>query len=115
MPETSSRGSEYARRPPRRPRSCPSSSAAERRYTRGSGALAQLGERRLCKAEVIGSIPIRSIDAHPRSGGRLAAMASLTPEQQAIADLFERHMQAELDGDLETTMATMVDNPHLNH
>ncbi len=25
------------------------------------GALAQLGERRLCKAEVIGSIPIRSI------------------------------------------------------
>src|SRR6478672_1802522 len=27
-------------------------------------ALAQLGERRLCKAEVIGSIPIRSINHH---------------------------------------------------
>ena len=49
------------------------------------------------------------------SGGRLRAIASLTPEQQTIADLFERHMQAELDGDLETTMATMVDDPHLNH
>lgn len=40
---------------------------------------------------------------------------TLTPEQKAIADLFEKHMQAELDGDLETTMATMTDNPHLNH
>jgi carboxymethylenebutenolidase len=42
-------------------------------------------------------------------------MATLSSQQQAIADLFERHMQAELDGDLETTMATMVDDPHLNH
>ena len=42
-------------------------------------------------------------------------MVSLSPEQQTIADLFQRHMQAELDGDLETTMATMVDHPHLNH
>ena len=29
------------------------------------GALAQLGERRLCKPEVIGSIPIRSIEKGP--------------------------------------------------
>ena len=42
-------------------------------------------------------------------------MSELTPEQQQIADLFERHMGAELDGDLDTTMATMSDNPHLNH
>ena len=40
---------------------------------------------------------------------------ALTPEQQRIADLFERHMGAELEGDLDTTMATMNDNPHLNH
>jgi len=40
---------------------------------------------------------------------------ALTPEQQRIADLFERHMGAELEGDLDTTMATMSDNPHLNH
>ena len=30
------------------------------RLTAGHGALAQLGERRLCKPEAIGSIPIRS-------------------------------------------------------
>jgi len=29
-------------------------------YTAGEGALAQLGERRLCKPEVTGSIPVRS-------------------------------------------------------
>jgi carboxymethylenebutenolidase len=33
--------------------------------------------------------------------------------QQAMADLFARHMDAELTGDLETTLATMTDNPHL--
>jgi hypothetical protein len=34
-------------------------------------------------------------------------------EQQAMADLFARHMGAEFAGDLETTLATMTDNPHL--
>jgi carboxymethylenebutenolidase len=33
--------------------------------------------------------------------------------EQAVADLFARHMSAELAGDLETTLATMTDNPHL--
>ncbi|MHB1164665.1 MAG: ester cyclase [Candidatus Nanopelagicales bacterium] len=32
-----------------------------------------------------------------------------------VAALFEEHMQAELDGDLDRTMATMSANPHLNH
>jgi carboxymethylenebutenolidase len=39
----------------------------------------------------------------------------LTPHQQKMVDLFQRHMSAELNGDLETTMATMSDDPHLNH
>jgi carboxymethylenebutenolidase len=30
-----------------------------------------------------------------------------------MAELFARHMDAELAGDLETTLATMADNPHL--
>jgi carboxymethylenebutenolidase len=30
-----------------------------------------------------------------------------------MAELFARHMNAELAGDLETTLATMSDNPHL--
>ena len=34
----------------------------------GSGALAQLGERRICNAEVTGSIPVRSIP-HPTTLG----------------------------------------------
>ena len=40
-------------------------------------------------------------------------MSKLSPEQDAMLELFERHVQAELDGDLETTMATMTDHPHL--
>lgn len=32
-----------------------------------------------------------------------------------MVDLFAQHMNAELNGDLETTMATMSDSPHLNH
>jgi len=37
----------------------------------------------------------------------------MTP--QAMIDLFQKHVNAELAGDLDTTMATMSDNPHLNH
>ena len=39
----------------------------------------------------------------------------MTPAQQALLDLFQKHVKAELDGDLETTMATMTDNPHLTN
>ena len=42
-------------------------------------------------------------------------MTTLSAEQQAMVALFQRHVDAELAGDLETTMATMTDNPHLNH
>lgn len=36
-------------------------------------------------------------------------------EQQSVEELFEAHMQAELDGDLDRTMATMTAEPHLTH
>ena len=42
-------------------------------------------------------------------------MTPLSAEQQAMVALFQRHVDAELAGDLDTTMATMTDNPHLNH
>lgn len=42
-------------------------------------------------------------------------MSQLPDSEQAMVDLFQRHVQAELDGDLDTTMATMTDSPHLNH
>ena len=35
--------------------------------------------------------------------------------QQEMIDLFQKHVGAELAGDLDTTMATMTDNPHLHN
>jgi carboxymethylenebutenolidase len=34
-------------------------------------------------------------------------------QQQEMVSIFEKHVQAELDGDIETTMATMSPEPHL--
>ena len=42
-------------------------------------------------------------------------MKKLTAAQKAMEDLFQKHVKAELDGDLETTMATMTDHPHLTN
>jgi carboxymethylenebutenolidase len=42
-------------------------------------------------------------------------MTTLSVEQQAKVALFQRHVEAELAGDLAATMATMTDDPHLNH
>ena len=37
----------------------------------------------------------------------------MTPQE--MIDIFQKHVAAELAGDLDTTMATMSANPHLNH
>jgi carboxymethylenebutenolidase len=42
-------------------------------------------------------------------------VTTLSVEQQAMVAMFQRHVEAELAGDLDTTMATMTDDPHLNH
>jgi len=42
-------------------------------------------------------------------------MTNLSSEQQAMIELFQKHVEAELAGDLDTTMATMTEDPHLNH
>jgi len=42
-------------------------------------------------------------------------MNKLTPSQEAMLQLFEQHVNAELEGDIETTMATMTDHPHLTN
>ncbi len=42
-------------------------------------------------------------------------MKILTSAQQAMLDLFQKHVSAELAGDLETTMDTMTKNPHLTN
>ncbi|HVE13972.1 MAG TPA: nuclear transport factor 2 family protein [Elusimicrobiota bacterium] len=38
---------------------------------------------------------------------------ALPPSQKAMLELFQKHVDAELKKDLETTMATMSDAPHL--
>jgi carboxymethylenebutenolidase len=42
-------------------------------------------------------------------------MSDLSAAQQAMVELFQRHVDAEMAGDLDTTMATMTADPHLNH
>ena len=39
----------------------------------------------------------------------------LSEQQSQMVATFERHVGAELNGDLDTTMATMSADPHLNH
>jgi carboxymethylenebutenolidase len=39
----------------------------------------------------------------------------LTSSQQQLKESFQLHMDAEARGDLDTTMATMTANPHVNH
>jgi hypothetical protein len=55
-------------------------------------------------------MPNRLLGLTPISG---QVMSSLSPQHQAIADLFDGHMAAEMEGDLDATMATMVPEPHL--
>jgi carboxymethylenebutenolidase len=46
----------------------------------------------------------------------IASAQGITPmSKQSMIDTFQKHVGAELAGDLETTMATMSDEPHLNH
>jgi carboxymethylenebutenolidase len=40
---------------------------------------------------------------------------AMSPTQQAMLETFQQHMTAELAGDIEATMGTMTDNPHVNH
>jgi len=40
-------------------------------------------------------------------------MNKLTKSQETMLEIFQQHVKAELEGDIETTMATMSDNPHL--
>lgn len=39
----------------------------------------------------------------------------LSEKQKRMVSIFEKHVQAELNGDLETTMNTMNENPHLHN
>ena len=42
-------------------------------------------------------------------------MPTLSARQQVLLDAFQAHINAELRGDLETTLLTMTPDPHLNN
>ncbi len=42
-------------------------------------------------------------------------MSLFTSEQQKLLDAFNKHVQAELQKDLDTTLATMTSSPHINN
>lgn len=46
---------------------------------------------------------------------RASAQGNEAMSKEAMIETFRRHVDAEMAGDLETTMATMSDAPHLNH
>ena len=46
---------------------------------------------------------------------KASSVTDLSSAQQAMVELFQKHVNAEMAGDLETTMAAMTDTPHLNH
>jgi len=39
----------------------------------------------------------------------------MTPAQKAMADLLDKHVASEMNGDLDGTMSTMTENPHLTN
>ena len=42
-------------------------------------------------------------------------MTTLSPEKKALINAFQQHVDAELRGDLDATLATMTTDPHLNN
>jgi carboxymethylenebutenolidase len=48
----------------------------------------------------------------PRSA---RAQGDEAARRKAMVELFDKHVNAELAGNLDATMATMTDDPHLNH
>jgi len=42
-------------------------------------------------------------------------MSNVPPVQQVMLEIFQQHMNAEMTGDIEATMATMTDAPYVNN
>lgn len=72
-------------------------------------------ERRDLWARISGAVLVSAglITGWLKTDARAQEGRSMT--QQERVDLFQKHVGAEMAGDLETTMATMSADPHLNH
>jgi carboxymethylenebutenolidase len=71
--------------------------------------------RRIFTTRVLGSAALLVAAFTGWFRGHAAAQGTQTMSQQAMIDVFKQHVDAELAGDLATTMATMSAVPHLNH
>ncbi|MEX1154859.1 ester cyclase, partial [Parvibaculum sp.] len=71
--------------------------------------------RRYFIARVLGvaALSVSALTGLFKSGASSQGNNSMS--RQAMIDTFQKHVGAELAGDLETTMATMSADPHLNH
>src|SRR6476619_1615465 len=71
--------------------------------------------RRIFATRVVGSAAVVAATLIGWFKRSAAAQGTQGMSQQAMIDTFKKHVDAELAGDLATTMATMSAVPHLNH
>lgn len=64
---------------------------------------------------MVAKLSLSDLPAHPDHNHFHERIHVMTLSPEDMVALFDQHVQAELDGDLETTMATMTDNPHLTN
>lgn len=62
----------------------------------------------------MGSVKIIRLKPQSIAILRVICMTALSAAKQALCDAFQKHVDAELRGDLDTTLSTMTPNPHIN-
>lgn len=72
-------------------------------------------DRRKAIARISGMAAVAAAAIAGWFGRDAFAQGNKAMTQQEMIDLFQKHVGAELAGDLDTTMATMTDNPHLHN
>ncbi|MGE0256297.1 MAG: ester cyclase [Alphaproteobacteria bacterium] len=72
-------------------------------------------ERRQLLARISGAVALSAAVLAGWFGGAARAQGMSAMKPQEMVDLFQKHVGAEIAGDLDTTMATMTDNPHLHN
>jgi carboxymethylenebutenolidase len=72
-------------------------------------------ERRNLLSRAVGVLAVASAAVASWFRSDAKAQGASSSQARQMIDLFEKHVSAELAGDLDTTMATMGANPHLNH
>jgi carboxymethylenebutenolidase len=70
-------------------------------------------DRRRLFARIAGIVALAAIARRFRNDAMAEGRSTMTDQEKL--DLFQKHVGAELAGDLETTMATMTPDPHLTN